>query len=60
MMGIYIKDIPMPEAGQEIEIAEGITGMLYARIKSQYDEWHEIIVTYGDEKLINSDGLEIL
>lgn len=37
-------NIKMPKAGQSIEIAEGMTGIIYGRLTpSLDDEWHEVI-----------------
>ena len=59
MSDILIKNMNMPIAGQSIEIAEGMTGIIYGRLTpSLDDEWHEVIeVPTPHSRLIDADAL---
>lgn len=56
-VGLYIKDMKMPKAGQVIEISEGITGTVYARISPGFDKWHPVIPVPPHGRLIDADKL---
>lgn len=41
-MGIFIKGMEMPMAGQIIEFAENVDGKIMGRISPSLDKWHEV------------------
>lgn len=52
-MSVLIRGMKMPKAGQSIEIAEGMTGIIYGRLTpSLDDEWHEVIEVPPHGRLI--------
>ena len=57
-VGLYIKDVKMPKAGQVIEISEGITGTVYARISPGFDKWHPVIPVPPHGRLGDMDEIE--
>ena len=57
-MSILIRGMEMPLPGQDIEIAEGLKGAVYARLTpSTDDEWHKVIKVPAHGRLIDADRL---
>lgn len=52
-MGIYIKGMDMPKAGELLQVAENVDGTIFVR-ETTHGEWHQVVEVPKHGRLIDA------